>query len=104
VVGARHRRAARERAAHHRPIPYLRWWLDGDPGTVGTTARGESPLGRLHLAPRATYYARRFYKANLPSARRPPGYRLLYENRTWRLYAAPGCAEVSGRARGAPGR
>src|SRR3712207_7524959 len=21
--------------AEHRPIPYIRWWLDGDPGSVG---------------------------------------------------------------------
>ena len=78
-------------SADHRPIPYLRWWLEGDPGTVGTIANGESQLGRLHLVPRRTFYARRFYKENLPTVPPPPGYRTLYENRTWRVLAAPDC-------------
>src|SRR3712207_4497031 len=45
-------RAAFERcpsltASDHRPMPYIRWWLGGDPGSVGTTENGASPVGRL---------------------------------------------------------
>jgi hypothetical protein len=80
--------------ADHRPIPYLRWWLDGDPGSVGTIARRASPLGRLLLVPRRVRNVTRFYRENFPrrTARRPPGWSTLYQNRSWRVYAAPGCA------------
>ena len=79
--------------AEHRPIPYLRWWLDGDPGTVGTIAKGASPLGRLLLVPRDVRNVRRFYRENFPrrTGRRPPGWRTLYANRSWKVFAAPDC-------------
>jgi hypothetical protein len=80
-------------AADHRPIPYVRDWLDGDPGTVGTTAKGASPLGDLHLVPRRTELPRRFYRANFPPGTDPPpGYTTLYSNRSYRVYVSPRCA------------
>jgi hypothetical protein len=81
--------------AEHRPIPYIRFWLDGDPGTVGTIAKHTSPLSDLLLVPRRVGNVRRFYRTNFPrrTARRPPGWRTLYANRSWKVYAAPGgCA------------
>jgi hypothetical protein len=77
----------------HRPIPYVRWWLDGDPGSVATTEKSASPRGRLLLGPRRSGPARRFYRGNIASAAqpRPPGWRTLYRNRSWRIYAAPTC-------------
>ncbi len=75
----------------HRPIPYIRWWLDGDPGSVGTVENNSSPLGKLLLVPRRTRLATRFYQANFPKYAPPAGYKRLYSNRTWRIYAAPGC-------------
>jgi hypothetical protein len=75
----------------HRPIPYIRWWLDGDPGSVGTVENGASPLGRLLLVPRRTPLTMRFYQENFPTYAPPPSYRRLYQNRNWRVYAAPGC-------------
>ncbi|HEX8083218.1 MAG TPA: hypothetical protein VF529_02945 [Solirubrobacteraceae bacterium] len=80
--------------ADHRPIPYLRFWLDGDPGSVGTIRKRTSPLSRLLLIPRDVRNVRRFYRANYPrrTARRPPGWTTLYKNRSWKVYAAPsGC-------------
>jgi hypothetical protein len=78
--------------ADHRPIPFLRYWLGGDPGSVGTTEANASPLGRLHLVPRRSVPARRFYGKNFPrDVSRPPGYRLLFQDRSYRVYAAPGC-------------
>src|SRR3954464_15967231 len=41
-------------ATDHRPIPYIRWWLDGYPGSVGMIENGSSPRGRLVLSHRAT--------------------------------------------------
>ena len=80
--------------AEHRPIPYIRWFLDGDPGSVGTIRDRASPLSELLLIPRDVPNVRRFYRANYPrrTARRPPGWRTLYANRSWKVYASPGCS------------
>jgi hypothetical protein len=79
-------------AADHRPIPYIRWWLDGDPGSVGTVESGASPLGKLLLVPRADGPPKRFYKFNFPKDVKPPArYSKVYENRSWRVFGAPGC-------------
>ena len=78
-------------AADHRPIPYVRDWLDGDPGSVGTVEGGASPLGRLLLVPREVRRVTRFYRGEFPRVAPPEDYRTLYENRSWRVYAAPGC-------------
>jgi hypothetical protein len=79
--------------AEHRPIPYVRWWLDGDPGSVGTIRKRTSPLSELLLAPRDVANVRRFYRANFPrrTGRRPAGWRVLYRNRSWKVFAAPSC-------------
>ena len=79
--------------AEHRPIPYIRWWLDGDPGSVGTIRKRTSPLSELLLIPRDVRHVRRFYRSNYPrrTARRPPGWKTIYSNRTWKVYAAPSC-------------
>ena len=71
---SRTRRRSRPRSAQcrplstadHRPIPFLRYWLGGDPGSVGTTEAHASPLGKLHLVPRRSIPARRFYGQNFP--------------------------------------
>ncbi len=78
-------------SADHRPIPYFRFWVGGPPGSVGTVRGHASPLGQLFLAPRRTYYARRFYKRSFPTARPPASYRRIYQNRSWRVWASPAC-------------
>jgi hypothetical protein len=85
-------------AADHRPIPYLRYWLHGDPGSIGTVESGKSPLGRVLLVPRDTRVPRRFYRDKFPQVAPPVGYRAIYENRSWRVFAAPGCPRT-GRTR-----
>jgi hypothetical protein len=90
-VRAAFARCAPLTTSDHRPIPYIRWWLDGDPGTVGTIENGASPVGKLVLTPRPVRLTRRFYQENFPRYTPPPGYRKLYENHSWRVYAAPGC-------------
>lgn len=92
AVRAAFSRCAPLSASDHRPIPYIRFWLDGDPGSVDTVENGASPLGRLLLVPRRTKLASRFYRENFPTYAPPPSYRKLYENRTWRIYGAAGCS------------
>jgi hypothetical protein len=91
VVRAAFARCAPLTATDHRPIPYLRWWLDGNPGSVGTIENGSMPRGRLVLTPRRVRLTERFYQENFPRYTAPAGYRILYQNRAWRVYAAPGC-------------
>jgi hypothetical protein len=91
AVRAAFERCAPLTAADHRPIPYIRWWLDGDPGSVTTVEDGKDPLGRLLLVPRRTFVPTWFYQEEFPAVQRPATYRLLYENRSWRVWAAPGC-------------
>ncbi|MEA2124996.1 MAG: hypothetical protein QOI80_1778, partial [Solirubrobacteraceae bacterium] len=46
----------------HRPEPYLRWWLDGDPGSVVTLEGGSARPGRLVVVPRPTRLQRRWLR------------------------------------------
>jgi hypothetical protein len=78
-------------AADHRPIPYVRDWLGGPPGSVGTVEGDASPLGRLLLVPRRVRLVKRFYRDAFPEVAPPAGYATLHRNRSWRVYAAPEC-------------
>jgi hypothetical protein len=72
-------------AGDHRPVPFVRFWLDGEPGSV----RASGPPGRLLLLPRpgsAIYNPETF-----PDVEPPPSAELIYRNRSWRVYAEPGC-------------
>jgi hypothetical protein len=85
-------------AADHRPIPYLRYWLGGRPGSVGTVEHGASPLGGLLVVPRNVPHVRRFYKENFPHATPPPSYRTIYSNGSWKVFASPRCPRPAGLA------
>jgi hypothetical protein len=79
-------------AGDHRPMPFIRWWLDGPPGSVTTVEGGASPLGRMLLLPRKGPTTRRIYgPATFPKVTVPAGWTRVYRNRSWRVYAAPGC-------------
>jgi hypothetical protein len=74
-------------------MPFIRWWLDGAPGTVTTVEGGASPMGRMLLMPRKGPTTRRIYgPATFPKVTVPQGWSRVYRNRSWRVYAAPGCA------------
>jgi hypothetical protein len=77
--------------ADHRPLPYLRYWLHGAPGTVTTIEKGISPVGRILVRPRRSRVAGRFYGRNFPKAPAPPGFVTIYKNPSWRVLADPGC-------------
>jgi hypothetical protein len=79
-------------AADHRPVPYLRYWLDGDPGSVNTVEKHRRDLGRVLVLPRRSRVTRRFYQENYPRFRPPPGYVEIYRNASWRVLARPDCA------------
>ena len=87
-------RAAAERCgtiatADHRPIPHLRWWLEGDPGSVAPAA--EARGARVILLPRRTRQMRRFYRSQFPDVAAPAGFEPIYRNGSWRVLAAPEC-------------
>jgi hypothetical protein len=90
-VRAAFRRCPQLSTADHRPMPYLRWWLDGDPFSLNTIEPGYGPRRKLLLVPRSTYLPRRFYQENLPQVDRPAGWTTVYENRSYRVYADPAC-------------
>jgi hypothetical protein len=80
-------------AGDHRPIPFVRFWLDGAPGSV-TTVEAGSPLGRMLLLPRRGPTTRRIYNdraGTFPDVTPPAGWERIHRNRSWRVYAAPGC-------------
>ena len=92
IVRAAFARCAPLTAADHRPIPYARFWLDGAPGSVTTVENGASPMGRMLLLPRRNKSTGRVYKNNtLPRVKPPAGFRQIYRNPSWRVFAAPGC-------------
>lgn len=84
-------RCGRISAADHRPVPFLRWWLDGDPGTVNTVENGRARPAGLYLEPRRTRIPRMFFGINYPTVKPPPGYREIARNRSWRVLEGPGC-------------
>jgi hypothetical protein len=76
----------------HRPIPFVRYWLGGEPGSVGTVASGASPMGRMLLLPRRGKTTRRIYtRRTFPQVEPPDNFVRIYRNRSWRVYAALGC-------------
>ena len=79
-------------AGDHRPMPYARFWLEGEPGTVSTVEGGASPMGELLLMPVRGPSTRRIYPPEVfPDVAVPAGWRTIYENRSWRVSAAPRC-------------
>jgi hypothetical protein len=72
-------------------MPHLRWWLDTPPFSVSTPEAGASPLQRVLLAPRDVRTMRRFYDEDYPRIQPPAGYRPVYRNASWRVFAAPEC-------------
>jgi hypothetical protein len=92
-VRAAFERCAPLTAADHRPIPFARFWLDGAPGSVRTVENGASPMSKLLLMPRRNRSTGRIYRADaFPQVRPPAGYKQIYRNPSWRVFAAPGCS------------
>jgi hypothetical protein len=91
AVRAAAAKCGRVATADHRPIPHLRWWLDGDPGSVAPVTAGSARGARILLLPRRTRRMRRFYGPVFPTVGRRPGSELVYRNASWRVFAAPAC-------------
>jgi hypothetical protein len=86
TVRALARRCGPLLAADHRPVAHLRYWLHGDPGSVGTV-EGSDAVPRLLLVPKPNTRNRLFWRANFPDVRPPAGAVSAYDNRSWRLYS-----------------
>jgi hypothetical protein len=91
VQAAFERCGERMSAADHRPMPHLRWWLDGPPFSLSTPEAGASPLQRVLLLPRDVRAMRRFYDEEFPRMEPPAGWRAVHRNDSWRVFAEPGC-------------
>jgi hypothetical protein len=78
-------------SADRRQLPYARWWLGGDPGSVGTVLGGASPQGRVLLVPERTRLTRRLFREGFPALRPPRGHRVVARSASWRITAEPGC-------------
>ena len=91
-VNAAFERCAPLVTGDHRQIPFIRFWLGGEPGSVRTLEGGAGPMGRVLLLPRRGRMTKRMF-SNLPypNVRVPADYRQIFRNRAWRVYAAPGC-------------
>jgi hypothetical protein len=87
-------RCGRIGTADHRPIPHLRWWTGGRPGSVAPVGTPEKRGARVLLLPRRTPAMKRFYATQFPkvsAVTAPPSWRLVYRNASWKVRAAPGC-------------
>lgn len=78
-------------ATDHRPVPHLRWWLDGDPGTVRTTEDGSAPPGRILVVPRPGQVPASWAELVVRPYAPPAGYVRIHRNRAWRAFAAREC-------------
>ena len=78
--------------ADHRPIPHLRWWIEGDPGTVAPVA-AEARDARGHPAAPAHAADAPLLPLAVPARGGARGVRSpLYRNASWRVLADPRCA------------
>ena len=85
--------------ADHRPVPYLRWWLDADPGRCAPGGlRGRPGPPRAAPASHARL-VRFFYRENFPRVQPPAGDQRVLRNRSWRAAAGAGAAPDAPRAR-----
>jgi hypothetical protein len=73
--------------ADHREIAHLRYWLDTDPGSVGTVEGTRNREPRLLLVPRDNLRNRLFFRANFPRATPALDSTRVYRNRSWKLYS-----------------
>ncbi|MFY9487634.1 MAG: hypothetical protein WAP35_02915 [Solirubrobacterales bacterium] len=76
---------------NHRPTPYLRYELDGAPGSVQTRRDPDHPLGEMMLQPRDRTVAQKYYN-EVPDLSPPPGFKTVFVSKSWRLFASPECS------------
>lgn len=89
AVRARFERCGAISTIGHRPVPDLRWWLDGRPGSIDLVEGSKRRVGPLLLVPRARPWLWAEYRTRFAKVRPPAGYGVLYRNRTWTVYASP---------------
>jgi len=80
---------------NHRPVPLLALWLDRRPSEI-VSAQVEPPRSGYYIDPASAEVEENFsLDKNDPgrlTAEVPPGFELVAENRSWRLFASPDCA------------
>jgi hypothetical protein len=76
----------------HRPVPALRYYVGGPPGSVQSAAAPGYPWAEIAIYPRTLDVARKFY--NRVPDMTPPAhmkYRRVLTTDHWVLYATPEC-------------
>jgi hypothetical protein len=101
AVRARFDRCGTISVLGHKPVPDVRWWLDGDPGSVRIVEGHVRRVGPLLLRPRPTKEMWTLYRKVFARVAPPAGYRRLFFNHSWVVYATAGCG--AGRLPVAPG-
>ncbi|MFY9264983.1 MAG: glycosyltransferase family 39 protein [Solirubrobacterales bacterium] len=94
-------RCGRISTNNHRPVPYLRYELDGPPGSVQTQRDPEHPLAETMLQPRSREVARKYYN-EVPDLAPPPGFTTVFVSRSWRMFASPDCRAAVAAGRDLP--
>jgi hypothetical protein len=79
---------------NHRPVPLLALWLDRPPSEI-VSAQLERPRTGHYVDP-ARAEVEKYFTLDPNDPRRltasvPPGFKLVAENRSWRIYRSPDC-------------
>jgi hypothetical protein len=101
AVRARFDRCGTISVLGHKPVPDLRWWLDGKPGSVRIVEGKVTRVGPLLLAPNPTKQMWAPYRKIFARVPPPAGYKPLFTNHSWTVYATSGCG--TGRLAAPPG-
>jgi hypothetical protein len=85
---------------NHRPVPLLALWLDRRPSEI-VSAQLQRPSSGFYVDPASAEVEENFtLDKNDPrrlTAEIPPGFRLVAQNRSWRIFASPECAAEQGK-------
>jgi hypothetical protein len=92
AVRAKFRQCGSISTIGHKAVPDLRYWLDGQPKSIDLVEGSKTKVGALMLKPRPTKQMWAFDRQHFAKVQPPPGYTRIYENHSWAVYAAPGCA------------
>ena len=73
------------------PIPFVRFWLDGAPGSVGTVEGGASPMGQAAAAAAPQPRDAPLTAQHVPRSCSRRRATRRSTAKLWRVFAAPGC-------------
>jgi 4-amino-4-deoxy-L-arabinose transferase-like glycosyltransferase len=89
----------------HRPVPAMRFYVGGPPGSVQSSAAPGYPWAQIAIYPRTLDVARKFYN-RIPDMTPPPRmrYQRVLTTDHWVLYVTPECAAKAAATQAATAR